>query len=601
MGHLAALPTGISAPQAPSFGVLSRDDVLAELRRENAQLREDNQCLHIEASELDRVAKYYKEQHRRATARLKEMKEQVAALKSKILELQHRLFGRKSEQKKKSQKGAAKIIGPQRKRGQQQGAAGHGRTVRKTLPVVALEVLPAAEQIFCEHCKKPWQPLGEPEMCEQIDWQVRLVRIRTERPKFRRPEGCRCADGKPDIVCAPPPSTLIPKGILTISFIVQVLLLKFQDGMPAHRILRMLANEGIPLSAGTLCGVMQKIAPLFLPLYEAIRDCSRQQDLALMDETRWHVFEPCEKKTTNRWWLWVVVTKMTRLYILSPSRSSAVPKEYFGYDEQTQSHRWHNQLMADRYCGYSFLQSLLDLAYCWAHVRRDFLEARSDEKDREWADQWVTRIGEIYHLHKERLVHGRVIEPERELPAPFVQLDAARMQTVAYQKADKKLRKVVEKMAATGEEQLAAKNLRRRRRKILQSLQAHWHGLTLMVDHPQIPMDNNGAERAVRPAAIARKNFYGSGARWSGELMVMLMSLLQTLMLHKLDPRKYLSAYLQACADNGSQAPTHIAPWLPWNFSASANPSHAAPSFSQEQPCAQIHQPSQVQSQGPAP
>ena len=46
----------------------------------------------------------------------------------------------------------------------------------------------------------------------------------------------------------------------------------------------------------------------------------------------------------------------------------------------------------------------------------------------------------------------------------------------------------------------------------------------------------------------------------------MLMTLLQTLGLHKVDPRKYLTAYLQACAENGAKAPEDIDPWMPWNF-----------------------------------
>jgi len=147
---------------------------------------------------------------------------------------------------------------------------------------------------------------------------------------------------------------------------------------------------------------------------------------------------------------------------------------------------------------------------------------------------------------------------ERALPAPFVELDAVRMKSPEYQEADKRLREAVEQMAATRREELEGKDLRLPRRKVLQSLEAHWHGLTLFVDHPQIPMDNNGAERAVRPAAIARKNFYGSGAKWSGELMAMLMSLFQTLLLHEVNPRKYLTAYLQACADNSSQPPCNV-------------------------------------------
>jgi transposase len=79
-------------------------------------------------------------------------------------------------------------------------------------------------------------------------------------------------------------------------------------------------------------------------------------------------------------------------------------------------------------------------------------------------------------------------------------------------------------------------------------------------------MDNNGAERAARPAAVARKNYYGSGSKWSGDLLVMLMSLLQTLRIHRIDPRAYLTAYLEACAKNGSKAPADITRWLPWNF-----------------------------------
>jgi transposase len=97
-------------------------------------------------------------------------------------------------------------------------------------------------------------------------------------------------------------------------------------------------------------------------------------------------------------------------------------------------------------------------------------------------------------------------------------------------------------------------------------LQAHWQGLTLFADHPQIPMDNNGAERAIRPGAIGRKNYYGSASKWSAQLLTRMLTLLQTLVLHHINPRTYLSAYLDACARNGSQAPDNLERWLPWNF-----------------------------------
>ncbi len=86
-----------------------------------------------------------------------------------------------------------------------------------------------------------------------------------------------------------------------------------------------------------------------------------------MDETRWEVFVQEPNKGSHRWWLWVVVTRQTRLYIVAPSRSAAVPKAYFGYEPQEARCRYEPMVVVDRYKAYSFLKELLQLAYCWAH------------------------------------------------------------------------------------------------------------------------------------------------------------------------------------------------------------------------------------------
>jgi len=67
---------------------------------------------------------------------------------------------------------------------------------------------------------------------------------------------------------------------------------------------------------------------------------------------------------------------------------------------------------------------------------------------------------------------------------------------------------------------LADPKLREPCRKALQSLQSHWSGLTVFVDDPKIPMDNNASERTVRGPAMGRKNYYGSGSLWSVSLDV---------------------------------------------------------------------------------
>src|SRR5260370_15964846 len=115
--------------------------------------------------------------------------------------------------------------------------------------------------------------------------------------------------------------------------------------------------------------------------------------------------------------------------------------------------------------------------------------------------------------------------------------------------------------------ELAQPDLRLPQRKTLTSLQEHWAGLTVFVDHPEVPMDNNKAERCHRGPVVARKNFYGSGALWSGRLAAMLFSLFQNIPLWGLEVGKWLTAYISACAQAGGQPPPHAHRYLPWNMS----------------------------------
>jgi hypothetical protein len=103
---------------------------------------------------------------------------------------------------------------------------------------------------------------------------------------------------------------------------------------------------------------------------------------------------------------------------------------------------------------------------------------------------------------------------------------------------------------------------------VLESLGDHWTGLTVFVEHPEVPMDNNTAERSERGPVVGRKNDYGSGSVWSGQLAAMLFSLFQTLCLSGLNPRLWLTAYLSACAEAGGRAPANVDRFLPWNLTA---------------------------------
>ena len=104
------------------------------------------------------------------------------------------------------------------------------------------------------------------------------------------------------------------------------------------------------------------------------------------------------------------------------------------------------------------------------------------------------------------------------------------------------------------------------------SLRNHWDGLTLFVEDPNLPMDNNQAERALRGPVVGRKNYYGSGAQWSGELSAALFSLFHTLERWRINPRTWLTEYLRACADAGGRVPADFERFLPWNRREARSP-----------------------------
>ncbi len=129
--------------------------------------------------------------------------------------------------------------------------------------------------------------------------------------------------------------------------------------------------------------------------------------------------------------------------------------------------------------------------------------------------------------------------------------------------------------------ELARGELRPEPEQILQSLRRHSTGLGVCLAHPSVPMANSTVERAQRSAAVARKNFYGRGAAWSGELAGAGSTRLATLRQRGLCSRKYFPAYLEACARAGGRAPENLEGLLPWKGSAekrAANQAQGRPS-----------------------
>jgi transposase len=501
--------------------------------------------------ELKWEANYWRAQHARLLEREAALKAEVETLQATIRDLNQRLYGAKSEKASGADAAGQSKPGNPRNRGQQPGSQGHGRSDRSALPVVA-EVHDLSEAAkHCPTCGEVFAPFPSAEESNLIEIQVQAHIRRIQRRRYQKT--CQCPQ-VPGIVTAPPAPRVIPKSSLGVSVWTRVLLDKYLYSRPTHRLCEELLHYGLPLSQGTLTDGLQRLAGLFEPVMPALYARQMREKLFHGDETRWEVFEEVEGKTGHRWYLWVMQSASVVFYRMAPGRGAEVPKTHFA---KLQKDLVDVVLVCDRYSAYKCLAKDCDdllLAFCWAHVRRDFLKAaRSWPEFESWMFAWVDDIRALYRLNAARL----------EVWDETLRLD---QQPPAFVECQRDLASQLSQMQARCEAHLQEPDLHRAKEKVLSSLHNHWDGLTVFAKRPEVAMDNNTAERILRNPVVGRKNYYGSGSVWSAHLAAMMFSMLQTVLLWGLNPHRWLNAFLQACAENGGQSPTDLSAFLPWQM-----------------------------------
>ena len=463
----------------------------------------------------------------------------IAQLRSSRAVLSKAVFGSRSEKQETPRS--------ERKRGQQHGAPGHGRTSRPALKEKEERKEPPPDALICSCCGEPYVANGE--RCSSvIEVAVKAHVRRIVRPRYRR--GCNCPSSPPEAI-APPPTRLFARTPYGISVWARILYERFACFRPLRQVAAWMTDQGLAIAPGTLASSVRRFQPLFAPLAEAILAHQNEMTVRHGDETGWRIQALGETGRSRRAWLWISVSADAVYYHIDPSRSAEAAMKLFGSVKGTVF------LVCDRYSAYVRMARELDgkviLCWCWVHQRRDFIECAAGQvKLRQWCEGWIERFASVVRLNKERLKH---YDPALE------------RQTPAFDAAQAALKKAVDELFAQGEAELADLPAKARQGKALRSLLKHREGLSVFVDNPQVPMDNNVAEREFRKAVIGRRLCFGSDSEDGADFTAAMYSVLGTLALNGIDVLRWLAAWLEACAKNGGQPPDDLSPWLPWTMS----------------------------------
>ncbi len=401
----------------------------------------------------------------------------------------------------------------------------------------------------CPDCGGALRIVGEDvsELLDMIAARLKVIEIARVKKSCRRCE---------KMVQMPAPSRPIPGSMAGSNLLAYVLTSKFDDHIPLYRQNEIFARMGADIPDTTLVDWCGRAMKTLQPLIERIEAEIMASDLLHADDTPIRVLDRSRRdkglgKGVRQGRIWTYVRDQR------PWSGTAPPGAvyYFAPDRKGEHVRHHLRngggiLQADAYPGFNDLYARradgsrqFREAACWAHLRRDFHDVWAGTKS-EIAREALDRIGELYDIERE--IAGQpadvrlAVRQKRSKP----KVDAF------CQWAERQLTRI------PGKSDLA---------KAFRYGLSRWPSFCLFLDDGRVAVDNNAAERGMRPIGVGRRNWLFAGSDTGGETLARVLTVIETAKMNGLDPQAYLADILDRIHDHKNN---RLAELLPWNWEA---------------------------------
>ncbi|TLS78181.1 IS66 family transposase [Photobacterium damselae subsp. damselae] len=415
---------------------------------------------------------------------------------------------------------------------------GKRKPLPKTLPHEVIELDIDAHEKQCACCRHTLHKIGE-DRSEKLEFTPAVLKVlEYVRPKY----ACRQCEKTQDSSCIvqkPAPQSIIPKSFATESLLTNIILGKYQYAMPLYRQESLFTQSGIELSRTTMARWILQVSEKLTPLYAALKEHLLRQVVVQADETPLNVIK--EEKQCYMW-LYCSGTdspdaalpnvKNIVLYDYQNSRARACPIAFLG--------GYSGYLQTDGYSAYDGLHQVTNVG-CLAHARRKFMDAKKLQgKGKSGkADNALSKIQKLYGI-------------ESRLKGASAEQRKAERQKYAKPILDE----LYEWM--TTQQVIASSALG----KAIKYTLGQWPKLIRYIEDGHLSIDNNRAERAIKPLVIGRKNWLFSNTPRGADASAMLYSIVETAKANGL----ILYDYLVKCMKELAKPEPDINALLPWNF-----------------------------------
>ena len=344
-------------------------------------------------------------------------------------------------------------------------------------------------------------------------WVRRIV-----RPTYRLPDGT--------LVTAEMPDRWQDRSQAGEGLVAHVITSKFVDHLPTYRQVQMFARNGYKLSESTLNQRIMTGAGGLIPLFDAMMSAVLIQRYLQADETTIRVLPEKGKDKKNLksgahlgyFWVYRSPELNLPIFIYKRGRGQECPKDVlrsFSGVLQTDGYQAYDAVAKDA-------SGRIELAGCWAHARRKFVEA--EKSDPKTVAVILRGIGLLYAIEKQ-------IRETNASPEEVLRL-RARARTL--------LNKARPKLEALLMDLRPKKPLRQ----AIDYTLKRWDKLVLYTERPELEIDNNAIENTIRPVAVGRKNYLFAGSHESAETIAMIYSFMAACKIHGVNPTEWLADVL---------------------------------------------------------
>lgn len=394
------------------------------------------------------------------------------------------------------------------------------KTGRKALP----KHLPYIEQVHDINedekqcgCGSKLSAIGQ-ETSEQLDT---LPSVTFRIVHIKKKYACKACEDT--VKAAPPPKRPFPKSLASAGLVAAIIDGKFNRHLPLYRQEDIFKSMGTDITRATLGNWVVKAANLLTPLIERMDKCIKGYDIAHCDETGVQVLKEKGRSAIRKSYMWLFSggppDKRCFIYQYHPSRAESIARTFF--------EGFKGYVHADCYRAYVNLDaSRISHVACMAHARRYFADIQKANKNKPGiAATAMEYFKKLYAIEKQLKSHQAATE-------------------TVYQTRQEKARPILDEFHAWLATQQSKVPPKSPIGKALFYSMAHWTRLTKYLGDGRLEIDNNRAERAIKPFVIGRKNWMFYNNPEGAHAGAKLYSLIETCKAHDVNVFAYFKYVL---------------------------------------------------------